>query len=201
MIISIIIIIRGGLGFQNPHLSSLQSPVSLSQPLPSSFSTPPSPWTTPCQNQPQQSSHAQAGNSCFEIYGFDVMIDSAMKPWLLEVIAHSLGTRGARAGSTSAEPPLSPLGPAHFPHPPNDCVMARGQHLPVALLGLAAGHQSPKTYPSLRLSGHLEGVSFLQWGWGCVRIGPQDKRIKTQLVADTFTLAGIRPPASMWRRS
>jgi len=66
---------------------------------------------------------AQAGNSCFEIYGFDVMIDSAMKPWLLEV---------------------------------NIC-------------------------PSLS-SG-----------------SPLDKRIKTQLVADTFTLAGVRPPASMWR--
>uniref|UniRef100_A0A7S2J0F0 Tubulin--tyrosine ligase-like protein 5 n=2 Tax=Zooxanthella nutricula TaxID=1333877 RepID=A0A7S2J0F0_9DINO len=61
--------------------------------------------------------------SCFEIYGFDVIVDSAMKPWLLEV---------------------------------NIC-------------------------PSLS-SG-----------------SPLDKRIKTKLVADTLTLAGIRPPPSFWQ--
>lgn len=61
-------------------------------------------------------------HSCFEMYGFDVLIDSAMKPWLLEV---------------------------------NIC-------------------------PSLS-SG-----------------SPLDKRIKTQLVADTFTLVGFRPMTAMW---
>jgi len=61
--------------------------------------------------------------SCFEMYGFDVIIDSAMKPWLLEI---------------------------------NIC-------------------------PSLS-SG-----------------SPLDKRIKTKLVADSMTLVGIRPPASVWQ--
>jgi len=64
-------------------------------------------------------------SSCFEIYGFDVLMDSAMKAWLLEV---------------------------------NIC-------------------------PSLS-SG-----------------SPLDKRIKTKLVADSLTLAGIRPPPSMWRQN
>jgi len=63
--------------------------------------------------------------SCFEMYGFDVLVDSSLKPWLLEV---------------------------------NIC-------------------------PSLS-SG-----------------SPLDKRIKTQLVADTFTLVGIRPPPIIWRNT
>lgn len=63
-------------------------------------------------------------NSCFEMYGFDVLVDEAMKSWLLEV---------------------------------NIC-------------------------PSLS-SG-----------------SPLDKRIKTKLVADSLTLAGIRPQPSMWKR-
>jgi len=64
-------------------------------------------------------------SSCFELYGFDVLVDRDLKTWLLEV---------------------------------NIC-------------------------PSLS-SG-----------------SPLDKRIKTKLVADIFTIVGIRPPAAMWKRS
>eukprot|EP00927_Polykrikos_kofoidii_P082165 TRINITY_DN8097_c0_g2_i1.p1 TRINITY_DN8097_c0_g2~~TRINITY_DN8097_c0_g2_i1.p1 ORF type:complete len:673 (+),score=77.30 TRINITY_DN8097_c0_g2_i1:180-2198(+) len=69
--------------------------------------------------------HSSSTSSCFEIYGFDVLIDDELKPWLLEV---------------------------------NIC-------------------------PSLS-SG-----------------SPLDKRIKTRLVADALTLAGVRPPPSMWPSS
>lgn len=62
--------------------------------------------------------------SCFEIYGFDVLVDSDLKAWLLEV---------------------------------NIC-------------------------PSLS-SG-----------------SPLDKRIKTKLVADTMSLVGVQPPASLWQK-
>jgi len=64
-----------------------------------------------------------APSTCFEMYGFDVLIDSDLKPWLLEV---------------------------------NIC-------------------------PSLS-SG-----------------SPLDKRIKTTLVADSLTLAGVQVPPSLWR--
>lgn len=64
-------------------------------------------------------------SSCFEMYGFDILVDSSLKPWLLEV---------------------------------NIC-------------------------PSLS-SG-----------------SPLDKRIKTKLVADMFTLVGIRPSPIIWKNT
>eukprot|EP00747_Dinoflagellata_sp_TGD_P120926 gnl/TRDRNA2_/TRDRNA2_173350_c1_seq7.p1 gnl/TRDRNA2_/TRDRNA2_173350_c1~~gnl/TRDRNA2_/TRDRNA2_173350_c1_seq7.p1 ORF type:complete len:725 (+),score=114.60 gnl/TRDRNA2_/TRDRNA2_173350_c1_seq7:263-2176(+) len=66
-----------------------------------------------------------AFSTCFEMYGFDIIVDDNLKPWLLEV---------------------------------NIC-------------------------PSLS-SG-----------------SPLDKRIKTQLVADTLTLLGIQPPPALWGSS
>lgn len=64
------------------------------------------------------SAGAAVGARCFELYGFDVMVDAALKPWLLEV----------------------------------------------------------NVFPSLRSDS-----------------SPLDRRIKTQLVADMFTLVGLRP--------
>lgn len=69
--------------------------------------------------------HSDVTSSCFETYGFDILVDEDLKAWLLEV---------------------------------NIC-------------------------PSLS-SG-----------------SPLDKRIKTKLVADTLTVAGIQPPPNIWRKT